>query len=156
VDIEGLLVDTKPIGLELMTKHVPAGEPIHQMRLRMTVDRERLIVDMQAVSEVTPYHTCVEVASTYQRLIGLRIEPGFTQQVKRLFRGVEGCTHMTELLPAMASTAFQVLWADGDINRVDPQGSTQRSSPLGGCHALRLDGTIVKTYFPDHYKGPDA
>jgi len=55
---------------------------------------------------------------------------------------------MTELLPPMASTAFQLLWADGGFEGADAPGSGRRTSPLGGCHALKLDGVIVRTYFP--------
>jgi hypothetical protein len=152
IDIEGLLIDTKPLPVQLVNKSLAAGEPIHQMRVRLTIDRERCIVDAQAWSEHTPYPDCMEVEAGYRKLIGMRIEPGFTLAVKRLFRGTLGCSHMTELLPPMASTAFQTMWADGDFKTVDPQGSKQRTSPLGGCHALRLNGHIVKTYFPQQYK----
>lgn len=122
------------------------------MRVRLTIDRERRIVDAQAFSEHTPYADCMEVEARYRKLIGLRIEPGFTGAVKRLFRGTEGCAHLTELVPVMASTAFQVLWAQGDFGGADVEGSGRRTSPLGGCHALRLDGQVVRTYFPQHLK----
>ncbi len=152
IDIEGLLIDTKPMPLQLVNKALAADQPIHQMRVRLTIDRERLIVDAQAYSEHTPYPDCMEVEAGYRKLIGLRIEPGFTRVVKQLFRGTLGCSHMTELLPPMASTAFQILWADGGFEAVDPQAGRPRSSPLGGCHALRLDGHIVRTYFSQHRK----
>lgn len=151
-EVEGLLVDTKPQPLHLVNRNVPAGEPIHQMRVRLTIDRDRFIVDARAFSEHHPYETCAEVEAGYRRLIGLRVEPGFTRQVKRLFRGVEGCTHMTELLPTMASTLFQVIWADGSYAQADQEAlaAPVGNSPLGGCHALRLDGHVVRTYFPRH------
>lgn len=152
IDIEGVLVDTKPEPMRLVTKTVPVGEPIHQMRLRLTVDRERRIVDARAFSEHNPYPACAEVEAGYRRLIGLHIGPGFTCQVKRLLRGVEGCTHMTELLPPMASTVFQVIWGDSGVATNGEALAAQGSSPLGGCHALRLDGHIVKTYFPQQLK----
>ncbi|MGE0097208.1 MAG: DUF2889 domain-containing protein [Hydrogenophaga sp.] len=153
-EIEGLLIDTKPTRLRLVNKEVPPEEPIHQMRVRVTMDGERRIVDASAYSEHNPYPDCMEVEAGYRRLVGMRIEPGFTREVKRMFRGTQGCSHMTELLPLMASVAFQMLWADSDFTTVDPQGSAERSSPLGGCHALRLDGHIVKTYFPAQSKEP--
>lgn len=154
LDIEGLLIDTKPMPLQLVTKEVPAGEPIHRMKVRITIDRERRIVDAHATTENMPYRTCTEVEGAYRQLIGLRIEPGFTREVKRLFGGVKGCTHMTELLPPMASTAFQALWGNGGFDGVDEEGSGRRTSPLGGCHSLRLDGEIVQTYFKDHLREP--
>lgn len=149
-EIEGLLVDTKPQPLQLVSSVVPPGAPIHQMRVRMTLDADRRIVDLQAFSEHTPYPDCAEIEPVYRQLVGWRIEPGFTRELKRLFRGVRGCSHMTELIPPMASTAFQVLWAHGNFEGVDEEGSGRRTSPLGGCHALRVDGRIVRTYFPGH------
>jgi hypothetical protein len=153
-EVEGLLVDTKPQLLKLVNRDVPAGEAIHQMRIRLTMDRDRCIVDAQAFSEHHPYETCAEVEAGYRRLIGLRVEPGFTRQVKRIMRGVEGCTHMTELLPPMASTLFQVIWADGSFAQADSEArdAGAGNSPLGGCHALRLDGQVVRTYFSRHHR----
>jgi hypothetical protein len=147
IDIEGTLIDTKPEPLSLVNRVVPAGDPIHQMRLCLTIDRERRIVDARAISEQTPYPECQEIQEAYQQLVGMRLEPGFTREVKRLLGGIAGCTHMTELLPAIASTAFQVLWANVDFGDADKQGSARRLSPLGGCHALRPDGRVVRTYF---------
>lgn len=151
-EVEGLLVDTKPQPLHLPNRDVSAGEAIHQMRIRLTIDRDRCIVDARAFSEHHPYETCAEVEAGYRRLVGLRVESGFTRQVKRIFRGVEGCTHMSELLPPMASTLFQLIWADGSFAQADRQerDETATSSPLGGCHALRLDGHVVRTYFPNY------
>ena len=82
------------------------------MRLRMTIDRERCIVDLQAWTEASPYPDCAEIEPAYRQLIGHRIEPGFTQLVKQLFRRTAGCSHMTELLPPMASTMWpRCQWA---------------------------------------------
>lgn len=147
-EIEGLLIDTKPIQLQLVTGPVPVGTPIHQLRVVMVIDRRRTILQVRASTEHSPYPVCGEIAPAYAQLVGLRIEPGFTREVKRMFRSVLGCSHMTELLPQMASTAFQMLWADGGFEGADAPGSRRRTSPLGGCHALKLDGVIVRTYFP--------
>lgn len=150
IDLDGLLIDTKPQPLQLVHREVPAGQAIHQMRLRLTIDRERLIVDARVSSDHAPYPDCRGVEAAYRQLVGLRIEPGFTLAVKRLFRGTAGCTHVTELLPALASTAFQVLWASGEFADADPVAGARGHSPLGGCHALRLDGAVVRTYFSEH------
>jgi hypothetical protein len=154
-EIEGLLIDTKPNPVELVTGRLAAGKPIHQMRVVWVIDRERTILQVRASTEHSPYPVCGEIAPAYSQLVGLRIEPGFTAAVKRMFRSVRGCSHMTELLPPMASTAFQMLWADGGFDSADAPRSERRTSPLGGCHALKLDGVIVRTYFP-HIKGTAA
>jgi Protein of unknown function (DUF2889) len=148
-EIEGLLVDTKPTAIRLLDRReIPAGDVIHQMRVRLTADRERLIVDVRVYSEHHPYKECVDIENAYRQLVGVRVEPGFTLAVKRLFRGVKGCTHMSELIPPMASTLLQALWAESDFSRTDPESRTQRVSPIGGCHALRPEGEIVARYIP--------
>lgn len=151
IDIEAVLTDTRPVRTSLVTgRDIEAGQPIHRMRMRLTIDRERRIVDAQAFSEAHPYRECEAVESAYAQLIGLRIEPGFTQAVKRLFRGEAGCTHLTELLPTMATTAFQVLWADLDATG---PGAAAGGTPVGGCHGLRADGEVVRLHLPQFAKG---
>jgi hypothetical protein len=54
---------------------------------------------------------------------------------------------MTELLPAIASTAFQVLCANGGFGGADEGSSARRTSPSGDCHTLRHGGPVVRTYF---------
>lgn len=149
LDIEGLLIDTKPTPLQLVTgRSIDPGSAIHQMRVRLTVNRDRWIVAASAHSEAYPHLECEEAEAAYHKLVGLRIEPGFTRQVKQLFRGEAGCTHISELIPPMATTLFQVLWAHGDFADAEPVAS----SPVGACHGLRRDGHVVRTYFPAHRK----
>lgn len=149
LDIEGLLIDTKPTPVHLVTgKSIESGSAIHQMRVRITVNRDRWILAAKAISETHPHTECKDIEAAYQKLVGLRIEPGFTREVKRLFRGEAGCTHISELVPPMATTLFQVLWADGRFASAEPLAS----SPVGACHGLRLDGHVVRTYFPTHRK----
>ncbi|MBN9409229.1 MAG: DUF2889 domain-containing protein [Burkholderiales bacterium] len=147
-DIEGRLVDTKPYDLVLPERPLPAHEPIHQMTLRLAVDASFLIHEAEARTLDAPYGVCGRIAPDYARLVGMRIEPGFNLTVKRMFRGTQGCSHITELLPALATTAFQVIWSDTSNydNRAGDSGRL-RSSPLGGCHALRLDGEVVLRHF---------
>jgi hypothetical protein len=157
IDIEGTLIDTKPYPIDMPEKVLAADEAIHQMTVRMTIDHQRVIRDVDACTLDSPYRVCSGIVSSYRQLIGLRIEPGFTQKVKRMFRGTLGCTHLTELLPPMATTAFQILWAQSkEFGAADEMSAQPRSSPLGGCHALRLDGEVVRMYMPDRYQAPDA
>ncbi len=148
IDIEASLLDTKPDAVTLLDNRVVGGgEPIHQMHLRITVDRERWIRGVEAVSESHPYPECKGAEASYQALVGLRIEPGFTKQVKALFRGEVGCTHVSELVPVMATIIYQVIWGDSGFDHPGAAGATHSPTPLGGCHALRLEGQIVQTYF---------
>ncbi|RYX91478.1 MAG: DUF2889 domain-containing protein [Comamonadaceae bacterium] len=148
LDIEGTLTDTKPEPIRMVEKSLDANQPIHRMTVRLTIDRDRLIHAAAAITHDSPYRVCGDITASYGQLVGLRIEPGFTRTVKRMFRGTLGCSHMTELLPPMATVAFQMLWSKPDgFKGADEDSTALRSSPLGGCHALRVDGEVVKLHF---------
>ena len=149
-DIEGHLVDTKPQPLDLPVGRVEAGQAIHEMRVGLTIDIDFLILDAWALTVHAPYGTCSDINPRYRQLVGLRIEPGFTQRVKQLFRATLGCSHLTELLPPMATTAFQVIWSD----RANHDESAGGGSPVGGCHVLRRDGELVRIHYPKSYTPP--
>jgi hypothetical protein len=54
-DIEAHLTDTKTFGQTNYDRgYIPAGEPIHDMWLRLTIDDTMHVVDVDAVSDKTP------------------------------------------------------------------------------------------------------
>lgn len=146
IDVEGTLIDEKPFPTQMKERSLQANEPIHWMRVCLTIDRQLLIHAVQAQMQHSPYRLCAQVVPRYQELVGLRIGPGFTRQAKQLFRGIAGCSHMTELLPSIATTAFQILWSEAD--HAAPGVQTGGYSPLDGCASLRLDGEVVRMHFP--------
>ena len=73
-DIEAHLTDTKTFGQTNFDRgYIPAGEPIHDMWLRLTIDDTMHIVAVDAVSDRTPYVMCPTAAPNFARLVGLRI-----------------------------------------------------------------------------------
>lgn len=151
-DIEGHLVDTKTYGFANRHRgRVEAGEPVHQMWLRITVDDDLVIREAEAFTEHAPYLICPDITPSFSRLAGLRIGPGFRRKVAQRLGGVQGCTHLVELLGPMATTAFQTLSAKRQSERArDP------SIPpvfLDTCHAHARDSVVVKEFWPAHYTG---
>lgn len=154
LDIEGTLVDTKPHEFALPERgRIEAGEPVHQMSIRLTIGRDLLIHDVVAQMVHTPYAVCGAINQTYRQLVGAKIGPGFIQLTKQLFRGRAGCSHLTELLPSIATTAFQVLWGEPS-QALKEALQVGGKSPFDGCHALRSDGDVVRIHFPDFYQEP--
>ena len=77
-DIEGHLVDTKPYDFKLAAGIRPAGEPVHGMWLRITVDQTLTIVDAAAAMDNMPYVShCDQIVPAYRKLVGLAIRPGY-------------------------------------------------------------------------------
>jgi hypothetical protein len=119
----------------------PAGEPIHLMSLRLTLDDRFLIVGAEAVTHQAPFVDCDGINDSYTQLVGLRIEAGFSQAVRTRFRGVEGCTHLTELLGPIATTALQLIRPILSRKRIANGEPAPDEGPkpamLDSCHGWR-------------------
>lgn len=149
-DIEGHLLDTKAADFKLAAGVRKAGEPIHSMWLRITVDRTLTIVDADAAMDAMPYvNYCNTIVPAYRALVGLAIRPGYSERVRELFGGVRGCTHITELAAALATAAFQTMAGQ----RL--QSPEEKPFQLDRCHALDTTKPAVAKYYPKWYRGTD-
>jgi hypothetical protein len=163
-DIEGHIVDAKTYPFESSWRgQMPPGSPVHDMWIRLTVDDELTVRAVEAVTDASPFQVCPDITPNFQRLVGLSIKSGWTQQVRNLLGGTEGCTHLVELLGPVATTAFQTIFSARERQRREQAarkaGTTQpqrRPAHLGTCHALALDGPVVEQHWPAFYTGPRA
>ena len=107
-DIEGRIVDTKPYGFSNKDRGgwIEPGEALHDMSIRLTVDVNLKVVDAEAVIDESPYNYCKCISSVAKNLIGLNIAPGWTNKSKAAMGNNRGCTHLTELLGPIATTAY--------------------------------------------------
>jgi hypothetical protein len=148
-DIEGRLRDSKTHSVLLSEgRTVEAGEVYHGMLLRVTIDDEFTIREVAIDMPQVPTSECRGAAPAYERLVGLRMGPGFTRQCRELFGGTGGCVHLTELLPSIATTAFQTIpLARAQLAPRDAHDSGAFTRATGGlintCHALRATGPIA-------------
>lgn len=145
-DVEGHLQDIRTHDLHYPGGVRPGGEPIHTMRLRLTVDTTGLIVDASAHTEDSPYgQGCASINPAYQALVGVRVGPGFRSKIQSLFGGLRGCTHLTELLLTMGTGVIQTL--AGQVK----QPPDKKPFSVDGCHALDSSGPIVAKVHPRWY-----
>lgn len=159
-DIEGQIVDTKPYSFPNRDRNglLAAGEPLHSMRIRLTIDIDMLIHDAAQCTEYSPYNYCHEVEHFCKKLIGERIGPGWTRKVKTLMGGSAGCTHITELLGPVATTAFQTLVKARIHQPKEQQAAEKDAKPaekprlLNTCHALQAHSPVVKVQWPEFYE----
>lgn len=172
-DIEAHLTDTKTFSQTNFDRgSIAAGEPIHDMWLRLTVDETMHILGCEAVSDHTPYAVCPQAAPNFSRLVGLRIKSGFLREANHRVGGPVGCTHLRELLQQVATTAFQTInparvrremQARGEQDQLGSDRTDMRiSEKMGGapkimntCLAYAADGPVVKRRWPHLYTGPD-
>ena len=159
-DVEATMTDCKPYAVSVGDRELIAqGEPFHQMRLRFAVDTTFVIHEAEAQTYHAPYKACPDICHSYDQLIGLKLGPGFQKQVRARLGGTAGCTHLTELLVPMVTTAMQTVWHVADqLEKPRSQrkfGPDQSGSPseINGCHALRADGETVRIHYPRVRKG---
>src|SRR5687767_5278599 len=97
-DIEGVITDVKTYSFETIDRGtVSAGVPIHEMHVRLTVDDNLKVHDIEAFTEFSPFRICPEIAGGVKKLVGERVVGGWTRLVQERLGGVAGCTHIMQL-----------------------------------------------------------
>jgi len=152
-DVEGNLEDAKPFAWSIVDKDLAAGQPVHGMWIRLTLDRDFTVRDAEAWTEHGPYRTCAHVEPNYKALVGLKIGPGWNRRTKERMAGVLGCTHMTEMLAQMGTGALQAMWQALDPRKLDEM-EAPRPGLIDSCNTYRSDGEMVRRIWPDRYTGP--
>jgi Protein of unknown function (DUF2889) len=129
----------------------PAGEPIHDMLLRLVVDEQLNIVEAGSETRRMPYPGhCDDHGDAYRCLVGLNLLRGFRHAVKQRLSGIAGCTHLTELTQVLPTAVVQAF--AGDVIKTREGESDSRPFQIDGCHALRSDGPAVQTFYPRWYR----
>jgi hypothetical protein len=145
-DIEGRLIDAKDKDLDLPRGVRRRGEPIHDIGVRVTIDRAMTVVDIAVSANHTPFpDVCDRIVPDYRQIVGMNLLKGFLRSIKTLFGGTRGCTHVSELLMALPSAAFQTFAGD-----VEP--GEEKPFHLDRCHALSTDSETVERYYPRWYR----
>ena len=155
-DVEASLTDTKSHDVPLAGVTRRAGDPIHQMRLLLTVDTELNITDASSETLWMPYvGACDEHGDAYGRLVGLNLMRGFRQAVLERLGGTRGCTHLTELCQVLPTAVIQAL-AGSVIDTREGDAAGQPPFQLDRCHALRRDSDTVAKFYPRWHLTPSV
>jgi Protein of unknown function (DUF2889) len=152
-DIEARMVDTKTREMTLDGgRIVPPGESLHDMSIRLIVDEDLNVIDIMAATDASPFGICRDATATLQTMKGLRIAAGWSAAVRERLAGRKGCTHLTELLAPLATTAFQTLSQIRNAKPapVDPNG---RPRKIDSCYAYASGREIVLRRWPKYYDG---
>jgi hypothetical protein len=155
-DVEASLTDTKSHDVPLAGTTRKAGEPIHQMRLLLTVDTELNITAASSETLWMPYvGACDEHGDAYARLVGLNLMRGFRQAVHERLGATRGCTHLTELCQVLPTAVIQAL-AGSVIDTREGDAAGHPPFQLDRCHALRRDGDTVAQFYPRWHLSPSV
>ena len=149
-EVDAHITDVRTHESRMAAGNLPAGEPIHDMLLRLVVNERFDVVEAGAQTSAMPYP---DACDAYSALVGLNLMAGFRQAVKERLGGVKGCTHLTELTQVLPTAVVQAF--AGEV--IDTRGASDWSAQpfqIDRCHALRADGLAVKTYYPRWYRAP--
>lgn len=162
-DIDGELLDVKNYDYrssENAERH--AGEPLHHMKIRLTVDATMTVRAIAVAMAATPFPECHAGAAPLQALVGASLARGWRKAIDAAAGGIAGCTHLRELLPAMATAAFQTITHDlatqKRLRGEDPLAGGRPPASFGQCIAWDFDGPVVRRVAPKFagYRPPDT
>ncbi|MBN8478338.1 MAG: DUF2889 domain-containing protein [Burkholderiales bacterium] len=148
-DLEARLVDVKDQPYTLSTGTWAPGEPIHDLWIRVTIDRRYEIHAVAASVEAFPYPDgCARIGPDYGKLVGANLVDGFRKTVQERLGGVRGCTHLTELVLFLPTAAIQTF-----ATFVPEISGEEKPFQLDRCHALETQSPTVRRYYPRWYRG---
>ena len=152
-DIEAHLVDTKTYVHTRRHggRERKPGEPVHDMWLRLTIDLDMHVHDVEASTDSGPYPYCGDITPNFKSLIGLKIGRCWRREVNARLGGIKGCTHLVELLGPLGTTAFQATGRAREA-RSAGQPMTKRPYQIGSCHVYKEDSPAVLERWPAFYK----
>lgn len=155
-DIEGHLTDTKAYTWKDRggVTDLPAGVPAHDMWIRFTIDLDMRIHECVAATDAGPYTLCGDITPKFAQLKGLRIERGWTRQLKDIIGGPNGCTHHWELLGRVAAVAYQTTNNARQTKNPHKPGSIPRV--FNTCHMYTPESEETLRRWPELYSGAKA
>lgn len=156
-DIEATLTDVKPYSFQVPNERVmPADEPIHTLKIRVTLNDHRVIQDIATSMDDIPHPECAGAPHGMHLLIGSTMGPGWRKVINQHVGGTEGCTHLREMLANMATAAFQTLpsgqWQRRELAGLPQPEITQAPHHLGQCHSWAYDSPTVQRAYPMFFR----
>ena len=147
-DIEAELSDTKTMPFEIPGEgRWEAGQPVHGMAIRLTVDRQTVVHAIEVAMDHVPHGPCPQAAAPMQRMVGCQLSRGWRRSIEQHLGGIQGCAHLRELLFNMATAAFQTMVQD--VTPVDPEHPPPH---LGKCLTWDFEGPVVHKRYPKFYR----
>ena len=154
-EVDAHITDIKTRDANLAGGLRKAGDPIHEMLLRLVVDEQFNVIESGAQTLKMPYpDLCDQHGDAYGQLVGLNLLKGFRAAAKEVLGGVKGCTHITELCQVLPTAVLQAFVGEVSDSRENP-ASGKRPFQIDACHALRSDAEAVRLHYPRWYRAPE-
>jgi hypothetical protein len=137
LEIESRLIDSKAYDTQIgFNRPLPAGEPVHDMTIRILLGRDGVIRDITLRMDSAPFDICPEVIGRFEDLRGASMGRGWNNFLSMRFNGAGGCRHLVDLLRGMGTVVFQSAhgksWTPESLERM-----------ADSCHAFRQGGPVM-------------
>lgn len=148
--VEGFLKDDRFQETHAITGEIFPSGVMHHMAIRLLVNCSNLLIeDLDVDLMSVPQVMCRETIDCLAPIKGMTITRGFTSKVKKMAGGSKGCTHLVELLLAMAPAVFQGFGAY-QLQKPSASDSDQTKMILqflvNTCRPWREEGPFVEMY----------
>lgn len=148
--IEGSLKDDRLVESYSFTGEKFFSGVIHHMTIRLLINCSNLVIeDVNVEMTSVPRDICRETIDCLEPIKGLIVTKGFIAKVKKIAGGKRGCTHLVELLQAMAPAAIQGFAAYRSRKQMayDPERVKMVLAFLvDTCRIWREDGPLMETF----------
>ena len=156
-DLEGELLDVKTYTYDDRERgDLPPGKPMHHMRVRLTVDNDLVLKEIVTNMAEIPFTHCAGATGSAPSLVGATLGPGWRRAVDSGMKGVKGCSHIRELLYAVATTAFQTIssYREQFMKELGAPKSGAGEAPffLDQCHSWASTSPVVARFLPKHFR----
>jgi len=146
--VEGWLKDDRfADGFTWAGERRPKGV-VHWIGARLLIGGWPITIEAaEAEMLETPHHLCPTTIDSIQTVVGLNIASGFTDRVRHLLGGTEGCIHLSHLVSAMGSAAVHGYWTQ-HAREKRPLPSSLDEIPglavvIDSCRLLKKDGPLI-------------
>jgi len=122
---------------------------VHHLCVRLLVGGTPLsIQDAEAEMPVVPHPLCPTTQDALEKITGLPIVTGFSDRVRELIGGIEGCSHIMHLVIAMGPAALHGYWTQQSTKPPAAPRSADRDPRLdyviNSCRLWREDGPLIQ------------
>lgn len=148
-DIEGEMLDTKPLVFSDGISTWEPNEPIHHMLIRVTIDGDLLVRDIAVAMDAFPHAPCPQVMGPMSRMVGCTMGRGWRKAIEQHLGGIQGCSHLRELLFNMATAAYQSIPPLPLVRDPDPDNPPRH---FGQCLAWDFNGPVIEHSFPMFFR----
>ncbi len=150
VIVHGILKDKRYMRIFDVTGAVLEPGVIHHIDVKMMIKANPLTIeDIQAIMHHVPLSQCHSTLDNIEKLKGLEIKSGFSLIVRRVIGGKTGCTHLCNLVIAMAQEIVHgwLTWKRKELSPVpkDIDSFAEKDFLIDSCRMWTKDGPKMKS-----------